>query len=144
MQRLLSGLSFLALFSTLTLTACGQSPTTAPTASASAAEDLEASSLLKSPEEKAVAMFLKQVVREQTMRVTKVVVSGGTQRAFKAQVQVQNAESKLIPARGLKTWEGSLMKLENAGQKTNRYVVNGRDISFPSNPGPRLSIIVTP
>ena len=59
MQRLLSGLSFLALFSTLTLTACGQSPTTAPTASASAAEDLEASSLLKSPEEKAVAMFLK-------------------------------------------------------------------------------------
>jgi hypothetical protein len=136
----------LALLTALTMSACGQSPSSAPTSPMTATPDLETSGLFRTPNEKAVILFLKAVA--DARQVTQIEVSKtGEVRSFTATAKVVNPGSMFWPQLVEQRWEGQ-MKSEGPTRNPDRsyILIQGRYLdALPgqkTGPGPLVKKVI--
>jgi hypothetical protein len=116
----------LAFLTALTVTACGQSPNSAPSAPKAATQDVEATAVFRSANEQAVFLFVREAAG--TRKVTQIEVSKtGDVRTFKATALVLNPGSMFWPQYDKQRWEGT-MKSEGPTRNPDRtrVTITGR------------------
>lgn len=133
----------LAFLIALTVTACGQSPTGAPSASTASTGDVAASGLFRSTEEKAVIQFLKAVANAR--QVTKIEVSKAEiGYRFTATAKVVNPGSMFWPQYDEQRWEGHMCIVGRDSYR--RMLIQGRYLDAlagqQQGPGPWMKKVV--
>jgi len=123
----------LAFLTALTVTACGQSPNSAPSTTTASTADVAASGLFRSTEEKLVIHFLKAVIGYCTVTKTNVIRTGGTDFTFTATVKRIKPDSIFWPQYYYETWEGSVRKVVSAPHPS--VLMRGRRANQGEKPG---------
>ena len=132
-RRLNPGLLALALITALTMSACGQTPSSAPSTTTASTADVAASGLFRSTEEKLVIHFLKAVIGYCTVTKTNVIRTGGTDFTFTATVKRIKPDSIFWPQYYYETWEGSVRKVVSAPHPS--VLMRGRRANQGEKPG---------
>ena len=136
----------LTFVTALTVTACGQSPNSAPSAPKTTSQDVEATAVFRSANEKAVYLFIREAA--DARKVTQIEVSKtGDVRTFKATALVMNPGSLFWPQYDKQRWEGT-MKAEGPTRNPDRtrVTITGRTLdALPGQkmgPGPWVTKVV--